>query len=96
MNERDIVTLHRRDDPSHEYREIILRADNLGASHWTVWEAVGFLSKPDVSFTKRHELFHGWEQNAREFFAVTVQRLRGEGFVECVSDEARNLNIKRQ
>jgi hypothetical protein len=89
MGERGIVMLHRRVDPSHEYREIILRANGLGMGQWIVWQAFGSLSKADASFSSHQQLFYGSEKDAREFFANTILRSRGEDLVECVPDDVR-------
>jgi hypothetical protein len=37
------VMLHRRDDDSNEFREVILCQDMPVQAHWAVREAVGFL-----------------------------------------------------
>ena len=37
------VMLHRRDDDSNEFREVILCQDMRVQAHWAVREAVGFL-----------------------------------------------------
>jgi hypothetical protein len=78
------VTLLRRNDPSHEFREITLShgAPFLPPSgSWSVTQQVGFLSRSDS--VERRELFHGREQGSRQFFEEEIERLCKDGFHKC-------------
>ena len=84
MLARDSVMLHRRDDPSNEYREVILY-ENAGASrHWGVWESINFLSGPNA--VSRSDRARGSEHNMRNFFKMLVEDLRKEGFTVCLRE----------
>ena len=76
--------LHRRDDESHEFREVILCENVPVPGHWAVVEQVGFLSMSDTF--KRTQLHHGWERDSRLFFEEEINRLCKEGFYECEAD----------
>lgn len=94
MNERDLVTLLRKDDPLHEHRQIILYANSVVSPSWTVWQATGFLSEP-VPFSRREQLYQGGENDARAFFESTKHRLIQDGFIECIPDVVRAFLAKK-
>lgn len=82
----DSVMLHRRDDPSHEYRKIILyQADG----HFAVWVAVSFLKDPD--FHQRSQVAIGWEPDMRARFNAEIERLKAEGFTKLDAPSPESL-----
>jgi len=84
MVEIDSMMLRRTDDPLGEYRRIILY-QREGPLH-SVWEATGYLSRPDFAFVKRRQLKIGNRTDMQKFFAETAQSLRDEGFSVCEPD----------
>jgi hypothetical protein len=73
----DSVMLHRKDDPSHEYREIILYQ---AEGHFAVWVAVSFLKDPN--FHQRSQVDIGSETEMRDRFNAEIERLKAEGFTK--------------
>ena len=81
------VMLHRRNDPSHEYREIILyQADG----HFAVWVAVSFLKDPD--FHRRSQVDIGSETEMRGRFDAEIERLKADGFTKLDPPSPRSPN----
>jgi len=74
----DTVMLHRKDDPSHEFREIILYQSDR---HFAVWEVIGSL-KDDLGVRRRHQVAIGWESDMRDQFNAEIGRLQAEGFTK--------------
>jgi len=80
------LAFHRRDDPSHEYRELLLYQD--GAAHFSIWEVIGFLDGRDADWNpagvrKRTKLAIGGEWHMRKQMADEAKRLCDEGLTSC-------------
>ncbi len=79
------LTFHRRDDPAHEYRELVL---SLTLGHFTIVEVVGFLDGEDADWNpsgvrQRKQLHMGSEPQMRIQLAEEAKRLCEEGFTPC-------------
>jgi len=87
------VTLHRRDDPRHEYRQIILyQADGRHA----VWEVIGFVTDPDTM--KRSRLAFGGLREMLQYFDNAVRELGDQGFAICDPEHVPHMfdHLKRK
>ena len=79
------LAFHRRDDPSHEYRELLLYEER---GQFNIWEVIGFLDGTDADWNptggrKRTQLALGREWHMRKRLAEETNRLREEGFTAC-------------
>src|SRR5580692_8679668 len=82
---RDSLMLHRQDDPSNEYREVILYQSTDGPYGWQVWECVSFLSDPDTHSRSRRA--EGSASDMGTFFHTLVEGLLKDGFVICLPED---------
>lgn len=82
----DRAAFHRRNDPLHEYRELLLRQDG---AHFGIWEIFCFLDGNDADWNpqgvkRREKIASAWEAQMRLKFTEEVDRLvQQEGFTSC-------------
>jgi hypothetical protein len=79
------LTFHRRDDPAHEYRELVL---SMTKGLVTIVEVVGFLDGEGADWNpggvkQRKQLHMGSESQRRNQLAKQAKRLCEEGFTPC-------------
>jgi hypothetical protein len=67
----------RKEDPAHEYRELLLYQVE---GHFKIWEVIGFCSELAM---RRAEIALGSEAQMRVRLSAEAQRLCGEGFARC-------------
>jgi len=91
----DRAAFHRKDDPLHEFSELLLHRDG---AHLSIWEVFCFLDGKDADWNpqgvkRREKIAFGWEAQMRLKFAEDVDRLvQQEGFTLC-DPRIRNRSI---
>jgi hypothetical protein len=74
------VVLHRREDPQHEHRELLIYRDT--GPRFYLYQAIGFIDS-EYGFSRREKLGLGSEGEMRKLLGETVERLCGEeGFTK--------------